>query len=94
TIINLEYGEPYAVKVACTVREGAGYFVNPPISSLYATLSCNFHAIFAIPRREHIRKTANAVFWLCTYQIIQEHKGMVLLLALPGSPCFFAYVKL
>lgn len=32
TIIHLEYGEPYAMKVACTVREGAGYFVNPPIS--------------------------------------------------------------
>ena len=31
-ITHLEYGEPYAVKVACTVREGAGYFANPPIS--------------------------------------------------------------
>ncbi|TWH58034.1 hypothetical protein DesLBE_2333 [Desulfitobacterium sp. LBE] len=29
---HLEYGEPYAVKVARTVREGAGYFANPPIS--------------------------------------------------------------
>jgi len=32
TITHLEYGEPYAVKVARTVREGAGYFANPPIS--------------------------------------------------------------
>jgi putative transposase len=32
----LGYGEPYAVKVACTVREGAGYLVNPPISSWVA----------------------------------------------------------
>ena len=27
TITHLGYGEPYAVKVACTVREGAGYFL-------------------------------------------------------------------
>lgn len=34
TITHLEYGEPYAMKVVRTVREGAGYFVNPPISYL------------------------------------------------------------
>ncbi|ODA39199.1 hypothetical protein DSBG_4052 [Desulfosporosinus sp. BG] len=37
----MEYGEPYAVKVACTVREGAGYFANPPISSLNAEIIPN-----------------------------------------------------
>jgi len=54
-------------KVACTVREGAGYFANPPISlfrkALLSDQECRCHFADSIPELEKVGGMAVLLRW-------------------------------